>query len=519
MFQNQEYIDIDESLDTQVLFSQVLLIEDDSSHVKLIKRVLEGIVGEIHHVATGEEAVRAMEENYYELVFCDLNLPDTSGFELIREIRLVRPSLPVIVMTSSSNLDDAITAMREGAWDYLVKVFSEDLKERFLLAIRRTANRQIQQMKELKLRAERDAFWAAVRTAQDGVAVLDKEGNVIFANETFYKILSKLGEKNREMLNVATAIARVDASLAEALSKQIQSKMGELLWGSELRVEAEEEQFFALSLSSVQLGRHNNGTNLTTTNMQYQLRRHVLWIHDITQKKKQERFQRDILSTTSHDLKGPLGAIVTSTELLEGGRLDEAKSKEIITRIASCARGAITLIDELLSARRIQDGMLVVNPNWYNINEILEDIVLDYMPIAKARSINFTAVPCESTMQIYADRMGLNRVLGNLISNAIKFTNKNGIVTLQAEQVGKEVRISITDSGQGIDPEERHVLFQRYARLSKHFEYDGTGLGLFVTKSIVDAHNGRIEVQSEVGVGSSFIVYFPHPAINILPRA
>lgn len=501
-------------LDTLSLFSHVLLIEDEPAHDRLVTRALKGIVGEVSHAASGEEAIAVLNSSLPELVLCDLHLPDISGVDLLGAMKAIRPGLPVIVMTSSSNLDDAVSAMREGASDYMVKQFSEDFKSRISLVIQRLAEQQHRQLREIQVRAERDAFWAAVHTAKDGLAILGPEGNVVFANEAFDNFCALVGDDcNSQSRSISSLVEQVDKSVAQELQAKLGSQSNDSLWSAELQVPTKNAKgeescsFFELSLTSVQ---RDIGDIEIGSEARAMLKRHVVWVHDITRKKEQERFQRDLLSTTSHDLKGPLGAILTSAELIsEGTKLEPEKVNELITRIASCARNSITIIDELLSARRIQDGVLVVKPHLYDVADFLEDTVLDYLPMAKAKKLAFSHRALEPGLKVFADRIGLTRILGNLVSNAIKFTPSGGKVELAAERRGKEVRISVTDTGSGIEAKARHMLFTRYARLDKHQEIEGTGLGLFVTKNIVAAHNGRIEVQSEVGVGSTFTVVFP----------
>ncbi len=112
-------------------------------------------------------------------------------------------------------------------------------------------------------------------------------------------------------------------------------------------------------------------------------------------------------------------------------------------------------------------------------------------------------------MKVFADRLTLNRVIGNLVSNAIKFTPQGGKVEIAANRIGNATRISVIDTGQGIEAGARHKLFARFSRLEKHAEIEGTGLGLFVSKNIMDAHGGRIDVRSVVGKGTTFFVTFP----------
>ncbi|HQH26321.1 MAG TPA: ATP-binding protein [Oligoflexia bacterium] len=497
--------------DTTALFSSVLLVEDDGAHAALIRRGWSGVVGGVDGVGAGREAVQALEEQLAEIVFCDLNLPDMSGVSVIRSIKTLRPGLPVIVLTSSSSLSDAVQAMREGAWDYMVKQFNDELRNQFRLIVNRTAERKLQQLRELKMRQERDAFWTAAYAAQDGLSILTEEGQVVFANEAFNNFCALLGS-SAVGANIVDLISAQNFIIGRDIYRELKVQSADALWSSELEVvragsgQEKSSRFFELKLSNIAVGRMDIVYGGLPA-----LRYRVLWLRDITQRKEQERFQRDLLSTTTHDLKGPLAAILTSAELIResSSRLEERESS-LLTKVASCARNAISIIDELLSARRIQDGVMIIRPRVLDLSELFDEITGDYQPVAKSREINLCYLKQEcSGMQVYADRLGLTRVLGNLVSNALKFTPKHGRVELSAERIGAEVRIMVSDTGTGIDPRARHKLFQRFERLEKHNEIEGTGLGLFVVKNIVEAHNGRIEIKSQVGVGTAFIISLP----------
>jgi signal transduction histidine kinase len=304
-----------------------------------------------------------------------------------------------------------------------------------------------------------------------------------------------------------------DSSVAQRLEDQLRSGSSDTFWTSELMIEQSDteqavKRYFELTLSSVRMEDVRDGF-LGVFDIP-ELRKFVFWVRDVTLRKERERFQRDLLSTTTHDLKGPLGAILTSAELMSEAGLDEKiNHTELVLRIASCARSSITLIDELLSARRIQDGVLIVRPQRFAVHEVLEDVVLDFYPVARAREIDFSAKAVDPELEVYADKIGIHRVLGNLVSNAIKFGGPEGKVRLSAKRKDNTVQIMVSDTGPGINPQERAQLFERYQRLEKHDEVEGTGLGLFVAKNIVDAHGGRIDVQSRVGHGTTFIVSFP----------
>lgn len=514
---SMERIDIDREVDTISMFSNVLLVEDNLAHASLITRAVKDCVGDVLHVQTGAEVIPTLEQSLVELVLCDLNLPDIKGLELISKIREIRPALPIVVLTSSNNLNNAVQAMREGAWDYMVKHLDSDLKEQIRIVINRIAQRKLLEIRELRIRQERDAFFAAAFAARDGLAILAEEGTVLFSNAAFKNFCMQLVQDKElaDNVNLVSLINGKNEAIAQSLAKELH-KSTESLWTSELEVKVkpkdlenkEVSYYYELSLNSVYPTKMSE--NFEEEELLPCVRYNVLWIRDTTRRKEQEKFQRDLLSTTTHDLKGPLGAILTSAEMLSEGHIKDEKTKlDLLTRIGSCARNSISIIDELLSARRIQDGVLVVKPRWHEVKELLEDVVLDYFPVAKSKDINFSSRNVDDTLQVYADKLGLSRVLGNLVNNALKFTPKGGKVEISAEKVGTIVQISVKDNGPGIDTQVQHKLFERFGRLEKDSEIEGSGIGLFVSKNIVQAHNGHIEVKSSLGHGTTFVVTLP----------
>ncbi len=507
------------NLETSSFFHTVLLVEDDPIHIKLLSRALDGLVGDIVVAKGGEEAIKLLVSSFPQLVFCDLNLPDISGFQVLDYIQSNFSTVPVVVMTSSNDLENAVFSMREGAWDYVVKDFSNSFRGKLSLVLRRIAERKLLQEREFRIRAERNAFWYASQHAFNGLGIITNEGSVIFSNETFRKFCSVLGAeiKEGENLQLVDLLTNTHPVIGRNLKKQLKSTSSNVFWTSEIEKELRDSKdegdkyYFELTLTSISMVEGINSS--LPLNKFGNLKRFVLWVRDITERKERERFQRDLLSTTTHDLKGPLGVILTSAELLLDPELkdnDNINFDDLILRIASSARNSITLIDELLSARRIQDGVLIVRPQELLVEEVLEDVVLDFYPVAKSKNIILESLVNDRDLTVYADRIGLNRVLNNLVSNAIKFGGKDGKVTINALRVKDNVSIVVSDTGPGISIKERAQLFMRYERLKKHENVDGTGLGLFVTKNIVNAHGGKIDVISKLGEGSSFIISFPN---------
>lgn len=500
------------SPNTAEFFSQVLLVEDDPSHAALVTRACAQHLGPISHVSDVSSAVEYLTTEIPDLVLCDLNLGNDTGLNLLRAAKEIRPTLPVIIMTSSNQIQDAVNAMREGAWDYVIKDFDDNFRDRLLLSLQRVAQRKHRELTELKLRAERDAFWAAIHTAQDGMAVLSSNATVIFANSAFHTFASLIApHEDITGIRIADAIEKLNPEVAKSLRQQLADSHSDSLWQSEITIRNEiagekTTTAYELTLNAV------SAQQLPDLSLQHRdlqlFRKYVLWIRDISGRRAREQFQRDLLSTTTHDIKGPLGAIITCVELLDTTIPQETREHELLLRIGSCARNAVTIIDELLSAKRIEDGAFVVRPTVQKIQEIIEETCLEFSQMAASRKLTLS-YNADPNLEIYVDKIALIRLLTNLISNAIKFTPAGGKIDVEAKRNGSEVIVKVKDNGHGIEANRRHILFEKYSRLDQHAQIDGTGLGLFIVRSIVDAHGGRIEVQSQLGQGTTFVVTFP----------
>lgn len=499
--------------DTTELFHHVLLVEDDPSHALLIKRALKGFVTTVTHEITLTKALDSLPSLQPDLIITDLHLPDSAVAPGVHKLDHVRRfhespgSIPVIVLTSSTSLDDAVEAMRLGARDFIVKNFDGDFKAAIGMSLSRLTAALLLEQEKLRLERETAALRMAISGSKDGFAIFDAQGKIFYCNKSFASFAQFCGSTGDTIWDLFTARLTKHEQVREAFERNFKNLSVGASFHTELTFADNKSLAFDLSLSGI--SPPGSGKQAGTQS--------AVWVKDISEEKRREKFQREILSTTTHDLKGPLGAIMISTELLgdmvEQG--DRKKQSDLIVRIASSAQGAINLIDEFLSARRIQEGNFILRPSDQDINALCEEAIEANKPLAIARKIEMRFIPADGDAHASVDKMGFMRVLGNLLSNAVKFTPKEGKITAQVLVVGDEVRVRVSDTGSGIEPSEVQRIFDRFSRLDKHQDIAGTGLGLFVVKSIVAAHGGTVEVSSQVGVGTTFDISFPKaPPIN-----
>lgn len=217
----------------------------------------------------------------------------------------------------------------------------------------------------------------------------------------------------------------------------------------------------------------------------------------------QQRFVADI----SHELRTPLTGIMLNVDLMRKIGADE----ESLTAIYADTERMSRLVNDLLMLARADYGGVSVHMTPLDADEVVSDAVRAARPLAEAKGIKLSVVHIEP-LRIYGDVQQLQQLLGNLISNAIKFTPEGGAVSLNVQRVDRMARIEITDTGIGISPEHQERIFDRFYQVDSSRTQDGTGgfgLGLSVSRWIAESHNGSIEVRSQLGQGSTFTVSLP----------
>lgn len=487
------------------LFNNILLLEDDPSHAILIERTVKHFTHTLIKAVTVQDALAKLDSNETDLIISDLHLPDVHDSAFIEQFSKKCPQSPIIVLTSSTSLDSAVDAMKRGAKDYIVKSFDQTFRDALSVTLQRTAANIQLEKERRRLLSEMAVLRIAIENSNEGLAVLTTSGQIVYANSSFHDYISQWGGTTDSIDNLLSEeIIAKGKNVIENLKGRLADE-DDSVWSTELSLKEDKNHAFQLSITLL------TGTNILDPNSP----RGVIWIKDISDVKTREKFQREILSTTTHDLKGPLGAILLSTELLMKPSIGQEKAKELTLRINASATNALNLIDEMLSARRIQEGNYILKPIPHPLNDLLDETYQGYMNVAQAKGINLCFEQCDLKFLPSYDKLAMLRVLSNLISNAIKFTPRDGTITLTARQDDDEYTISVKDSGSGMEPHEVKRLFERFSRLNRHNEISGTGLGLFVVKSLVTAHGGRIDVQSSVGSGTTFSVTLPiQPPVN-----
>jgi two-component system phosphate regulon sensor histidine kinase PhoR len=241
----------------------------------------------------------------------------------------------------------------------------------------------------------------------------------------------------------------------------------------------------------------------------------VLVLHDITELRRLERVRRDFVANVSHEFKTPLTAIQGFAETLLGGALDDkANRKRFVEIIREHAQRLARLTDDMLKLSRIEAGRLELEMRPIRVEALVNGCVETTRPRAESKGLQLQVQLPPGLPAIQGDGAQLGEVLQNLLDNAVQYTPSGGEITVEARQNGHEVIFTVADTGIGVPESDLERIFERFYRVdaARSREAGGTGLGLAIARHIVEAHGGRIWVESAVGQGSRF--HFSVPCVT-----
>ena len=361
---------------------------------------------------------------------------------------------------------------------------SGDALEALAVSLNDTAARLDRTIRTLT--EERNLSAAILGSMVEGVAVVNATERLLFANPGFAEILE------------LDAPPQPGSALVEVVRQtELIEAVREVLKGAP-RVETEivtgtlRQRFFAVTVASVRAAEASGA---------------VVVLHDITDLRKLERVRRDFVANVSHEFKTPLTAIQGFAETLLAGAMDDRQNRlRFLEIILDHSRRLARLTDDLLKLSKMDAERLELEIRRLSVSQFVESCIETTQRSAAEKDLRISVNVGEKLPDIAADRRLLAEVLQNLLDNAIQYTPSGGQIMVSASANGNEVTFTVSDTGIGIPRADQPRIFERFYRVdvARSREVGGTGLGLSIAKHLVEAHGGRIWVESEVGQGSQF---------------
>jgi two-component system, OmpR family, phosphate regulon sensor histidine kinase PhoR len=372
----------------------------------------------------------------------------------------------------------------EGDFRPLPADSSGDALEALATSLNQTAARLDRTIRTLT--EERNLSSAILGSMLEGVAVVSASERLLFANRGFAEILEldvppQSGRALVEIVRQTELIEAVRRVLAGAPRVEAEIITGTL-----------RQHFFAATVAAVRAGETSGA---------------VIVLHDITELRKLERVRRDFVANVSHEFKTPLTAIQGFAETLLADAVDDPQNRgRFLGIILEHSRRLARLTDDLLKLSKMDADRLELEIRCLSVSQLIESCLETAQHRAAEKDIRISVNIAEHLPEIAGDRRQLAEVLQNLLDNATQYTLPGGQIMVSAETTDAEVIFTVSDTGIGIPQADQPRIFERFYRVdaARSREVGGTGLGLAIAKHLVEAHGGRIWVESEVGQGSQF---------------
>ena len=484
---------------------RVLVVDDSGSARSLMKKALEKSGYEVHLAASGKEALNLVEmQRCFDLITLDLVMEGMDGYETCLQIRSLaddkKAETPIIFITGNDTMEVRQKGFSMGAADFLSKdnllaglshAVDKILRPDRVMELRVLVVDDSAVVRKVMVNAMKEVF-SVVDQAEDGQAAFE----MIEKDVSYYDFIILDQDMPRMTGSQLTQKVRKELGLKEVPMV--------LVTGTQDRTKILE--FF-----------NNGGTDCLMKpyikeELHARVRAHIdkaalhaaLNTH-ISDLKKLNEQKNDYLAACSHDLKTPLNAIIGFTQLAYDEIEDDLVKKDL-DRVVEAAGILHALIGNITDLYRVQSEGEEISYDSLNINSIVDDCVGLNKSLAQRKGVTLDFKPLPVLTNVRGNELALKRVLNNLISNALKFTEKGGSIEVKLKPCLDSVEVAVKDTGVGMSEQVRQKLFQKFSEASK----DGTsgekgvGLGLMITQQIVEQHGGEITVESEPGVGSSF---------------
>ena len=504
---------------------RLLIIEDCEDDALLAVRELRraGYDVRFERVETAVAMAAALNGQTWDLVIADYSLPQFSGKAALELLKSTGLDIPFIIISGSIGEDLAVTVMKSGANDYMMKGNVKRLIPSVERELRDAEVRRQRRAAEEALHDSEARKAAIFDSALDSIISIDHAGNIIEFNpqaeRTFrYNRDDVVGRPMADLIIPARLREKHRQALIRYLATGQGSIVGQRVELTAMRSDAMEFPV-ELSLTAISTKARPMFTayirDLTEQKMQEEIRERSRELEEQNIRiQEANRLKSEFLANMSHELRTPLNAVIGFAEILVDGRVGplNPNQKEFLSDILTSGQHLLQLINDVLDLAKIEAGKMELEPETFSIKRITEEVCALMKPVASKRNIMINIEASSNHDAVTLDQRKFKQVLYNLLSNAVKFSHDNSEVrVVYGLDSKRQLQLQVKDSGIGIKDEDLPRIFREFEQLDSGAtrKFPGTGLGLALTKKIIELHKGLIRVQSEFGKGSTFTMTIP----------
>ena len=510
--------------------SCIVVVDDDKIVTSAFKTLfkVEGY-SDIHLFNNPVEAVEFLKSETPDLIISDFLMPQMNGLEFLTEAKKLHPEVSMILLTGYADKENAIKAINEiGLYKYIEKPWDND---DLLLNIRNGIERshllenlreKIEELEEAKRQLEaysqnlekiveertldlaqaNKKLSGIISYCADGIIIIVSKGQILQANPACDNLI---GLSEKSLCKKKFQVIAYSNILESNTSKD--NKNGNIFGLGNDQSEVFLRDYYVVNQLS---GKHTPveiSFAVISTDDIDKAEKFVGVIRDVSVQKETERLRDDFIATLTHDMRTPLlAAIQTLKFFLDGaiGKLED-KQKILLSTMLQSNEDLLGLVNALLEVYRFESGKLTLCKTVFNIKDLVMQCYDELKPLADNKNLDFELkFEISDDLEIEADRAELKRVIINLCGNAVNYTNKGGKICVFTKAQSGDLIFSVSDNGNGIPKEDIPNLFTRFSQGTSRKRSTGTGLGLYLSRQIIEAHEGKIWVESKMNKGSEF---------------
>lgn len=499
--------------------SKIIVVDDDKIVTSALKTLfkMEGFV-DARYFNDPKEAIEFLKVEKPDLILSDFLMPEMNGLEFLSAAKELYPETSMILLTGYADKENAIKAINEiGLYKYIEKPWDNDdlimnirngVERSYLLSELRgkineleIAKNQLEKyshgleeivaQKTADLVKTNSKLSGIINYCADGIIIIDENGHIEQANPACENMvgLSEDTLRNMNFSNITHCEHKKD--FKEALKENSEIFLRDCYVLNSLR-----DRKIPVEISFATI----------ITEEEEKVKKFVGVIRDIRVQKEMERLRDDFVATLTHDLRTPLLAAIQTLKFFLDGSLGnlEDKQKVLLSTMQKSNEDLLGLVNALLEVYRYESGKLNLCKINFSFNDLITQCFNELKPLADNKKIEFNLKIPEEEIMINADRGEIRRVITNLCGNAINYTNLNGKIDIEMREQASDVIFSVADNGNGIPKEDIPSLFKRFSQGTSTKRSTGTGLGLYLSRQIIEAHDGKIWLESKLNKGSEF---------------
>ncbi|MDR7334364.1 response regulator [Roseateles asaccharophilus] len=495
----------DEPADADVAPARLLVVDDDVSAIRLIQKAVQGL-GVVHFATTGDGALRKLHEIRPDVILLDASMPGLDGFSVCAAIKSQAEfaHIPVVFITRFADAEREKRALDLGAADFVSKPFDVSVlraRIRNLLTLKTRIDSEIRAMAAHWRRLADSRVADIVRTASDGVIACDASEHVMLLNDAAARILgcdatAAVGQHiDQTMAGMGDSM---EAARRAPVRMQFHAPDGTTRVLEVRASEAESGRLITLIIRDI------------AEREQLEQARQAQVVAEASAKAKSR-----LIAWVCHEMGAPLNAILGFSQLLQlGGGVTGETDLKRLQYVRDAAGQLQALLADLMDVSRHEAGTLAIQVQAGDARDAIRSAIETVQPLATQVGAVVHLPSLDAEVPVMADTQRLRQCLVNLLTNGIKYSGEGRRVTLDLALTADETCIAVRDEGIGMSAAQQTALFEPFNRLGReNTTVVGTGLGLVISKSLVEAMGGRILVDSEPGIGTQFTLCLKRPHV------